>query len=103
MAVQVNSKAAIERASKARRETEVADLYETYGLHQSDTVRFPNKPGSSTKVEGKPLYISPDGSLTCSAKGRLRAVRPERVEVKGVGPRGGIVWKPLVANADEEA
>lgn len=66
------------------------------GLRPDDTIRFPRTAGVSTTVEGHPIDIAPDGSVTCLAGGKFRAILPEKIEVRMRGPRGGIQWVPLV-------
>ncbi len=84
-------------AAKAekRREAETNELYETYQLKPDDVVRFPKSSTNSAKVQGKPMYVSADGSITCSAGGKMRSILPEKIEVKTKGPRGGTVWVSL--------
>lgn len=101
MAVQIKGQSTWDAAAKASREAEVKALYDEHKLRPDDTVRFPRHPGSTAKVQGKPLSISADGSISCVAGGKLRAVLPERIEVKTRGPRGGIVWVPLIPDAGE--
>lgn len=85
-----------EAKSQERREAAIAELYDVYKLRPDDTVRFPKRPGPSDKVEGRPLSVNKDGSVDCWADGQIRSIRAERIEVKMRGPRGGIVWEPLV-------
>ena len=96
MGVKLNGHTTWDAKAKERRETEAQALYDTYQLRPDDVIRFPKSPGNSAKIEGKPLSVGTDGSITCSAGGRLRAVLPEKIEVKTIGPRGGRVWAPLV-------
>jgi hypothetical protein len=45
-----------------------------------------------------------DGSLTIfDAKGRMRAIAPDCIEVATRGPRGGSVWTPLPDITDPAA
>lgn len=83
------------KAMEAKLEA-AARLWSTHKLKPTDEVRFPAHPGKTTKIEGRPLDVATDGSISCTAGGRLRAVLPERIEVKMRGPRGGIQWVPLI-------
>jgi hypothetical protein len=84
-------------AKRAEQLLEAAQrLWADHKLKPTDAIRFRKSPGSSTWVEGKPLDVAADGSITCSAGGRIRAVLPERLEVKITGPRGGTQWVPLI-------
>lgn len=65
------------------------------GLSQGAPVRFRRreaerwKPATAVRREA-------DGSLGVrDSKGALRALPIELVEVRAVGPRGGLVWEPL--------
>lgn len=84
--------------AKERRESDTQTLLDTYGLTPDDVIRFPKAPGSTAKTTAKPLSVGADGSVTCSAGGRLRAIAAEKIEVKGRGPRGGTTWTPLIKN-----
>jgi len=97
MAAQLKGQTTWDAVAKKRREDEAQELYDIFSITSEDVIRFPKKPGDkSAKVTGKALSINTDGSVNCSAAGRLRAVLPEKIEVKVIGPRGGINWVPLV-------
>lgn len=96
MAVQLKGQSTWDAAAKAQREAETKALYDEHKLRPDDEIRFPKHPGSSSWVQGRPLSVAPDGSITCSAGGKLRAVLPERIQVKVKGPRGGVKWEDLV-------
>jgi hypothetical protein len=89
------------KAAQARLEA-TALLWSTHMLKPTDAVRFPKAPGTRTKIEGRPLAVASDGSITCSAAGKLRAIRPEQIEVKMQGPRGGTQWAPLIPDTDKD-
>jgi hypothetical protein len=96
MPAKLNGHTTWDAKAKERRESDAQTLYETYSITSDDTIRFPKAPGSTAKVTGKALSVGADGSVTCSAGGRLRAIVPEKIEVKMRGPRGGVNWVPLV-------
>ncbi len=95
MAIQLKGQSAWEAQAKAQREAEAKDLYDRHKLRSDDTIRF-RQTGRTSWVEGRPLGVAGDGSITCSAGGKLRAILPERIEVKMPGPRGGTNWVPLI-------
>lgn len=82
--------------AKERRESDAQSLYDTYGVTPEDTIRFPKSSSNSAKVTGKALSLCADGSVSCSAGGKLRAIAPEKIEVKMRGPRGGVQWVLIV-------
>lgn len=96
MAVQLKGQTTWDAKAKERREDDVQVLYDTYSITPDDVVRFPKSPTNSAWVQAKPLSVGTDGSLTCVAGGRLRAIAVEKIEVKVRGPRGGVNWVPLV-------
>ena len=98
--IQVRQPRNSEARAKARAEEATARLLEL-GLRPTDTIRFPRSVGVSAKVEGRPLDVSGDGSVSCAAGGKLRAIRPEVIEVKMTGPRGGTQWVSLVPEKEE--
>lgn len=101
MAAQLKGQSTWDAAAKASREADAKALYDEHKLRPDDVIRFPKAPGSTSKVQGKPLSVAPDGSITCSAGGKIRAVLPERIEVQTRGPRGGLVWTPLVPGKED--
>ena len=57
------------------------------GLVAGDRVRW---------REGRVLGRERDGSVGVrDGRGASRALRPERLEVRDRGPRGGVVWEPV--------
>ncbi len=96
MAVQLKGQSGWGDKAKAAREAEAQELYDITTLRTDDTVRF-TVVGKVRPIEGKPMSINPDGSINVWV-GRVRAVRQEVIEVKMVGPRGGIIWVPLVGD-----
>lgn len=69
------------------------------GLRVGDRVRF-RSVGGGTWREGRVAGRAADGSITViDAKGAARALRPDRLEVAGRGPRGGRVWEPVTERA----
>lgn len=79
----------------------MTDLTE-YGLVVGDRVRFHRKPGS-TWTEANVRGINKDGSVDIGTANGIRAFMPERLEVKRHGPKGGVVWHPVlvITNASE--
>jgi hypothetical protein len=69
------------------------------GLRTGAVVRFRRRPTERWK-EGVVSRREADGSLGVrDAKGSLRALPLELVEVRTVGPRGGVAWEPLPERA----
>jgi len=100
MAVQLKGQSGWDDKAKAAREAEAQALYEATMLRSDDTVRFPKMAGLSTYLTGKPLSVNADGSINVWV-GKVRAIRPEAIEVKMQGPRGGFNWEPLVPKDGE--
>jgi len=100
MAVQLKGQSGWDDKAKAAREAEAQALYDTHKLRTDDTVRFPKMPGLSTWIIGLPKSVNTDGSINVWC-GKVRAIRPEAIEVKMQGPRGGFNWEPLVPKAGE--
>ena len=66
------------------------------GLSRGDTVRF-RRSAARRWQEGTVSRREPDGSVGLrDADGRSRALRPELLEVRTSGPRGGVRWVPVV-------
>ena len=66
------------------------------GLARGDTVRFRRRAGAQWQL-GTVESRNRDGSIALrDADGRSRAIPPERLEVRRVGPRGGDRWEPVV-------
>jgi hypothetical protein len=69
------------------------------GLAEGDKVRFRRRESERWK-NATVLRRESDGSLgVCDAKGAIRALQLEAIEVWSRGPRGGIVWEPLTERA----
>ena len=65
------------------------------GLTVGTAVRFRRRDTERWK-EATVTRVEADGSLgVCDAKGAMRAMPFESVEVRDRGPRGGVVWVPL--------
>lgn len=65
------------------------------GLRPTDEVRFRKTGRRSSWLLAIPHDINSDGSVACFSGGQFRSIRPERLEVKRRGPRGGTHWVPL--------
>ena len=66
------------------------------GLSRGDTVRF-RRSAARRWQEGTVSRREPDGSVGLrDADGRSRALRPELLELRTAGPRGGVRWVPVV-------
>lgn len=74
-----------------------------YGLEPGETIRFrPVLKPNGNWQEGRVRGVNKDGSLDVGTNNGVRAIRPERTEVKRHGPKGGVVWHVLVTtNASE--
>ena len=69
------------------------------GLSPGDTVRF-RRSAARRWQEGTVSRREPDGSVGLrDADGRSRALRPELLELRTAGPRGGVRWEPVVSEA----
>jgi hypothetical protein len=69
------------------------------GLAAGDRVRFRRRDGERWK-DGTVVRREADGSIGVrDAKGALRALPLGLVEVRDLGPRGGVVWEPLPERA----
>jgi hypothetical protein len=78
-----------------RRQPPIDDGLAELGLEIGQLVRYI---GSSDKRyrDGVVLRRERDGSVGLrDERGRARAIPPERIEVRTVGPRGGEQWIPL--------
>ena len=66
------------------------------GLRPGMTVRFRRRVGGRWH-EGTVEARERDGSVGVrDTDGRSRALRPDALEVKETGPRGAVVWRPVV-------
>ena len=62
------------------------------GLVAGDRVRWRDRRSSRWR-EGRVLGRERDGSVAVrDGRGASRALRPDRLEVRDRGPRGGVVW-----------
>ena len=69
------------------------------GVSTGDRVRFRRRDTERWK-EATVARRESDGSLSVrDSRGGLRALPIEAVEVRTVGPRGGILWEPLAERA----
>ena len=68
---------------------------EEVGLNRGDVVRFRRSAGKRWH-EGTVSRREDDGSVGVrDVDGRSRALRPEVLEVRVAGPRGGVRWMPV--------
>lgn len=66
------------------------------GLQEGSAIRFRRHLTRGTWVEAVVAGVELDGSVACfDDDGRARAIRPEHVQVKMVGPRGGVRWEAV--------
>jgi hypothetical protein len=73
----------------------LAPSLDDVGLRPGDTVRF-RRSAARRWQEGTVSRREPDGSVGLrDAEGRSRALRPERLELRTSGPRGGVRWVPV--------
>jgi hypothetical protein len=70
------------------------------GLRHGDRVRF--RPAEGRRwLEAAVVGREKDGSVALrDERGRARAIQPERLEVRGEGPRGAKVWEPVAERAE---
>ena len=69
------------------------------GLVVGDVVRFRRRDTERWK-EGTVVRREADGSLGVrDAKGALRALPLDLLEVRTTGPRGGVLWEPIAERA----
>lgn len=65
------------------------------GLEAGDRVRFRRREQDRWR-EGVVERREKDGSIGIrDGKGASRAIVADRIEVRGRGPRGGVIWEPL--------
>ena len=68
---------------------------EELGIRPGTRVRFRRREGDRWR-EGVVERREKDGSVGIrDGKGASRAILLDRIEVRGTGPRGGVVWEPL--------
>ena len=69
------------------------------GIAEGDRVRFRRRDGERWK-EAVVSRREADGSVSVrDARGSLRALPLDAIEIRFLGPRGGIVWEPLTERA----
>jgi hypothetical protein len=72
---------------------------EQLGVRAGDRVRFRRRDSERWK-EAVVERLEKDGSLGLrDAKGASRALELDLIEVRSTGPRGGVVWEPVVERA----
>jgi hypothetical protein len=72
---------------------------EQLGVRAGDRVRFRRRDSERWK-EAVVERLEKDGSLGLrDAKGASRAIELDLIEVRSTGPRGGVVWEPVVERA----
>lgn len=70
-----------------------------YGLAIGDRVRFQRKPGGNW-TEANVRGINKDGSVDLGTPTGIRAIMPNRLEVKRSGPKGGTQWHSVLATTN---
>lgn len=69
------------------------------GLRPGDRVRFRRRDTGRWR-EGRVVGRERDGSVALrDQRGASRSIRPEQLEVRSVGPRGGVIWEPVPERA----
>jgi hypothetical protein len=72
------------------------------GLRPGDRVRFRRAEGG-TWQEGTVERRERDGSIGVrDGRGAARAIPVERLQVRGTGKRGGVLWEPVVERAGRD-
>lgn len=72
------------------------------GLRRGDRVRFRRTADEHWK-EAEVMRRERDGSIGLrDPQGASRAIAMELIEVRTTGPRGGVVWEPLVQRAGRD-
>lgn len=72
------------------------------GLRPGDRVRFRRREGG-TWTEARVEQREKDGSVGVrDSRGALRAIPVERLQVRGTGKRGGVVWEPVRERAERD-
>jgi hypothetical protein len=89
-----------------RREPTPAALAESalleLGLRPGDRVRFRRREGG-TWQEARVERRERDGSVGVrDGRGAARAIPIARLEVRGTGPRGGVIWEPVAERAGRD-
>lgn len=66
------------------------------GLRLGEPVRF-RRNDAGRWVIGKIARMEADGSVTFhDPQGASRSLKPERLQVRRPGPRGRLIWRPVV-------
>jgi hypothetical protein len=79
----------------ARRTSPIDDGLAELGLEIGQLVRYVGATDKRYR-DGVVLRRERDGSIGLrDERGRARAIPPERIEVRVIGPRGGEQWVPL--------
>ena len=72
------------------------------GLRPGDRVRFRRREGG-TWQEAKVERRERDGSVGVrDERGAARAIPIDRLQVRGTGKRGGLLWEPVRERADRD-
>lgn len=72
------------------------------GLRPGDRVRFRRREGGSWN-EGRVERRERDGSIGVrDERGAARAIPLDRLQVRGTGKRGGVVWEPVTERAGRD-
>ena len=72
------------------------------GLRPGDRVRFRRRDGGSWQ-EARVERRERDGSVGVrDGRGAARAIPVDRLEVRGAGPRGGVIWEPVAKRAERD-
>lgn len=72
------------------------------GLRPGDRVRFRQRDGGSWK-QGTVERRERDGSIGVrDERGAARAITIGRLQVRGTGKRGGVVWEPVTDRAERD-
>jgi hypothetical protein len=86
------------RAAKIKAQIEEStEVLEAFGLEKGDTVRF-RLTNTQRWTECHVIGENADGSLHLGdiKRRQSRSIKPEKIEKKTHGPRGGVLWVPLV-------
>ena len=72
------------------------------GLRPGDRVRFRRREGGAWH-EGRVERRERDGSIGVrDERGAARAIPLDRLQVRGTGKRGGVVWEPVADRAGRD-
>jgi hypothetical protein len=77
----------------------VIDDLARIGLRSGDKVRFRKITGGRW-IEATVVGLEKDGSVALrDPRGHARSIRFDRLEVKGEGPRGAVMWEAVAERA----